>query len=352
MSTKVTIKDIARKAGLSPATVSLVLNDRPSRISEQTKEQIRALAQEMGYHPNYAAVSLKTRRSYTLGLIIPDIRNDYYASYAKGMEDACQKLGYTMILCSTNSNPERERQYIETLSSKNIDGIALVVTPCSGDSSMSTYTSNQDLVFSLKIPMVQMDLTNYRPPANAVICNHETGGYMATRHLLSLGHRKILFISGPAGLEGSESRLEGCKKAFADYSLPWDEAMVYEGDYSYRAGLNAVDTCIIRNFTAVFAFNDLMACGVYNGLNKYNLSVPDDVSVVGYDDHFVSSILSVPLTTVRQPIYEMGKESARILIHASEDPSAEPVVSTFDLQLIVRKSTRMIQPSTPAQNPS
>ena len=212
---------------------------------------------------------------------------------------------------------------------------------------MSTYTSNQDLVFSLKIPMVQMDLTNYRPPANAVICNHETGGYMATRHLLSLGHRKILFISGPAGLEGSESRLEGCKKAFADYSLPWDEAMVYEGDYSYRAGLNAVDTCIIRNFTAVFAFNDLMACGVYNGLNKYNLSVPDDVSVVGYDDHFVSSILSVPLTTVRQPIYEMGKESARILIHASEDPSAEPVVSTFDLQLIVRKSTRMLQP--PAQ---
>lgn len=336
---KITIKDIAQAAGLSPATVSLVLNNRPSRIAPQTKERILTIAREMGYRPNSAAVSLKTNRSYTIGLIIPDIRNDYYATYAKGLEDACQENGWSMVLCSTNFNDERERQYIDTLRTKSIDGISLVTTPPRIPKSNS---DNVELILSMNIPLVQMDLTAYRPPANAVICDHVKGGYMATRHLLSLGHRKIAFITGPSYLEGSNSRLKGCKKAFEDYGLEWKDDMMYVGNYTYESGLDGIDYLSDKDFTAVFAFNDLMACGVYNGLAKYNLSVPDDVSVVGYDDHFVSSILSVPLTTIRQPIYDMGKEAARILIRAAEDESAKPVISHFDLKLVVRKSTRKI----------
>ncbi len=337
---KVTITDIAQAAGLSPATVSLVLNNRPSRISESTKNKIKALAQEMGYRPSFAAVNLRTRRSYTLGLIIPDIRNDYYATYAKGLEDFCQEMNWSMILCTTNQNPLREKQYIEALYAKNIDGIALITTPSSADDSI--YASNRELLLSTKVPVVQTDLTNYEEPINAVVCDHEKGGYIATHHLLSLGHRKIAFITGPSGLEAAQSRLEGCKRAFKNYNLEWDDSLIYEGDYTYESGLDGIDYLCDKEFTAVFALNDLMAYGVYNGLSKYNLSVPEDISVIGYDDHFLSAILTVPLTTVRQPVYEMGKEAARILIHAAEHPDAKPVITTFELKLILRKSTRKI----------
>ncbi len=337
---KVTIKDIAQAAGLSPATVSLVLNNRPSRISESTKNKIKALAKEMGYRPSFAAVNLRTRRSYTIGLVLPDIRNDYYATYAKGLEDYCQKMNWSMILCTTNQNPQREKQYIEALCAKNIDGIALLTTASSADGSV--YVSNRELLFSMNVPIIQADLTSYKEPVNAVICDHEKGGYIATRHLLSLGHRKIVFITGPSCLEGSQSRLKGCKRAFKNYNLEWDDSLVYEGNYTYESGLNGIDYLCDKEFTAVFAFNDLTAYGVYNGLAKYNLSVPEDISVIGYDDHFLSSILTVPLTTIRQPIYEMGKEAARILIHAAEHPDAKPVITNFDLKLILRKSTRKI----------
>ena len=337
---KVTITDIAQAAGLSPATVSLVLNNRPSRISESTKKKIKALAQEMGYRPNFAAVNLRTSRSYTIGLIIPDIRNDHYATYAKGLEDFCQEMNWSMILCTTNQNPLREKQYIEALYAKNIDGIALATTPPYADNSI--YVSNRELLLSMNIPIVQSDLTNYKEPINAVICDHEKGGYIATLHLLSLGHRKIAFITGPSSLEAAQSRLKGCKKAFKSYNLEWDNDLVYEGDYTYESGLNGIDYLCDKKFTAVFALNDSMAYGVYSGLSKYNLSVPEDISVIGYDDHFLSAILTVPLTTIHQPIYEMGKEAARILIHAAEHPDAKPVITTFELKLILRNSTRKI----------
>ena len=336
---KVTIKDIAAAVGVSPATVSLVLNDRPSRISSDTKERIKKTAEELGYAPNSAAVLLKTKRSYTLGLLIPEIRNDYYAKYAKGMEEACQAKGWTTFLCTTNNNPLKERQYIETLYAKNVDGISLVATP---SNQSDLFMKNQELILSYGIPIVQMDMTDYREPGNAVMSDHFKGGYMATKHLISLGHSKIAFITGPSHLEGSVSRIHGCQQALSDAGLTWNPQLVFEGNYSYESGYTAIDNLISQEFTAVFAFNDLMAYGVYNSLEKYNLKIPDDISVVGYDDNFASSIINPPLTTVYQPIYEMGKAAADILIHAAEYPDAKPVVREFDLQLIVRKSTRDI----------
>lgn len=336
---KITIKDIAAAAGVSPSTVSLVLNDRPSRIAEETKERIKKTAKELGYAPNSAAVLLKTNRSYSLGLLIPDIRNDYYAKYAKGMEEACQKKDWTTFLCTTNNNPLKERQYIDTFHAKNVDGLAIVTTP---SNQSELFLGNRDLIISYGIPVVQMDMTGYRKPVNAVMSDHFKGGYMATKHLLSLGHRKIAFITSPKFMEGSVSRIKGCQKALEDAGLSWDSSLTFEGNYTYDAGARAIDNLISQDFTAVFAFNDLMAYGVYNSLEKYNLRIPDDVSVVGYDDNFTSSIINPPLTTVHQPIYEMGKAAAEILIHAAEHPDCEPVVKEFDLQLIVRKSTRDI----------
>ena len=336
---RITIKDIAAATGLSPTTISLVLNERPNRVAESTKELIRRKAAELGYTPNQAAVLLKTSRSYTLGLIVPDIRNDYYASYAQGMEDACQENAWTLILCTTSNNPARERKYIDTLHAKSVDGVALVATPSDSE---NNYAGNTEHLNRLGIPFVQMDLTNYQDPANAVICDHHKGGYMAAKHLLSLGHRNILLVSGPKSLEGSASRLKRCRQAFEDCQITWNEDRVFYGDYTYKSGLLSIDNMIDQQFTAVFAFNDLMAHGVYDGLSKYNLRVPEDVSVVGYDDSQIASVLNPPLTTVRQPIYEMGKAAAEILIAHAKDSSMPPVVKDFDLELVVRGSTRAL----------
>ena len=142
---KITIKDIAAAVGVSPATVSLVLNNRPSRIAEETKERIKKTAEELGYKPNSAAVLLKTQRSYTLGLLIPEICNDYYGKYAKGMEDACQAKGWSTFFCTTNNNPEKERQYIETLHAKNVDGLSIITTP---SNQSGLFSGNRDLILS------------------------------------------------------------------------------------------------------------------------------------------------------------------------------------------------------------
>lgn len=337
---KVTIKDIAAATGLSPATISLVLNNRPNRIAESTKEMIRKKAEEMGYTPNQAAVLLKTSRSHTLGLIVPNIRNDYYATYAQGMEDACQENAWTLILCTTSNNPLREENYIDTLRAKSVDGVAIVATP--SDNS-GTYAGNVERLRRFGVPYVQMDLTDYREPASAVISDHRRGGYMAIRHLTALGHRDILLISGPRNLEGSFSRMEGCRQAFADCGLEWHEERVFYGDYTYLSGQKGVDNLIDQHFTAVFAFNDLMAHGVYDGLAKYNLRVPEDVSVVGYDDSQIAAIMNPPLTTVRQPIYEMGRAAAQILIDRAKDPELPPVIQSFDMELIVRESTAILK---------
>lgn len=337
---KVTIRDIAEAVGLSQTTVSLVLNNRPSRISEETKEKVRQTARSMGYYPNAAAVGLRTNRSHSIGLIVPDIRNDYYANYARGMEDACQKLGWSLILCTTSNNPQQEENYIRTLDSRGIDGISIATTPSPAPDQNK---KNAELILQLGIPLVQMDLTNYQKPANAVISNHFNGGYIATYHLLSLGHRDIIFIAGPAYLEGSHSRILGCQKAFQDFHIEWRDDMVYHGNYSYQAGMDGIDAMISRKFSAVFAFNDMMAYGVYHSLSKYNLKVPDDISVIGYDDNYVSKIVTPPLTTIHQPIYEMGMEASRILIGISEKEIVPPVIHKFDLTLIMRESTRALK---------
>lgn len=336
---KVTIKDIAAATGFSPATISLVLNDRPCRISKETRAKIFQTATELGYHPNAAAVSLKTNRSHTLGLIVPEFRNDFHATYAAAMEEVCKEKGWSMILCSTNFDIKRERSYIENFAMKNIDGICISSTP---DSDIRINHENIQRILSLNIPLVLKDMTFFDPRANVVCADHEKGGYMATSHLLSLGHTSIAFITGPLDWEGAASRLKGCKKAFDDYGLKWDDSMVYTGDYSYKSGINGIDYLCDKRFTAVFAFNDMMALGVYNGLSKYNLSVPEDVSIIGYDDLSFSKIINVPLTTIRQPIEEMGRKAAELLINAAENPDTEPIISKHELNLIVRNSTKQL----------
>ena len=278
---RATIKDIAADTGLSVTTVSLVLNGKAYKIPDDTKKRIMEAAKRLNYRPNQLAVSLVKKRSKTIGLIIPDIGNVFYAHMVKGIEECCRESGRTLILCNTNDRHERDMEYIHLLADQGVDG----------------------------------------------------------SHLAELGHKRIACVTGPARLADSGRRLKGYVRALEEFQIPFDETLIYEGDYTMECGTRAVDALMPHGFTAVFACNDLSAFGVCRQLSKYNLKVPEDVSVVGYDDVLYAEMMAVPLTTVRQPVYEMGVESVKRLISQIKGKKSENKITVFEPKLMIRSST-------------
>lgn len=335
-----TIKDIAAQAGISISAVSTILNNKPSRISEATKEKVMRIATEMNYRPNQAAVSLKNNRSFTLGLIIPDISNGFYANMAKGVEAESRCQGWNVILCNAGDSARRQQEYVEVLASKGVDGI--VMTPVSNASLAETQRASDRLI-ALGIPFVQFDRSALTPMSNATVANHEEGGYMATKHLIDLGHRRIACITGSLYLEGAASRLEGYKRALSEHGIPLDEDIIYQGDYRAESGRKAMEYLEGKDFSAVFSFNDYMAYYVYQYLREHGHRVPEDCSIVGYDDDAFSVIISPPLTTIHQPIYDMGRNAAQIIFAIVDKKQKQPIINEFKLELRVRGSTAPYQ---------
>jgi len=333
---RTTIKDIAAKTNLSVTTVSLVLNDKPSKISEKTRELVIKTALELQYRPNQLAVGLIKKRTKTIGLIVPDIRNSFFSTLAKGIEDECRKNGWTVVLCNTSDKHERDIEYINVLASKSVDGILYCM---SADSSLEKFQKSYELLNKLNIPFIMLDRSFEMPNCITAKLDHITGGYLATKHLLELGHRHIACVTGPNNLDDSNCRLEGYKKALQEADIVYDESIVAEGNYSMESGITAVDNLIGKSFTAIFAFNDMMAYGVYKGLKSHDLSVPADISVMGYDDIFLSEILEVPLTTVHQPVERMGTAATRHLIGIIEGELEDETIATYPPELVIRKST-------------
>ncbi|MEM1486328.1 LacI family DNA-binding transcriptional regulator [Oscillospiraceae bacterium PP1C4] len=337
---RTTIKDVAAKANLSVTTVSLVLNNKPSKISQKTKELVFKTAKELHYRPNQLAVGLIKKRTKTIGLILSDIRNNFFSSLAKGIEDECRRKGWTLILCNTSDNHQRDIEYINVLASKSVDGILYCM---SIDSTLENFQKSYDLLGSLNLPFVMID-RSYPVPNRAIVrLDHIKGGYMATRHLLELGHKRIACITGPNYLEDSRDRLTGYKKAIKEADIAFDESLIFEGGYDINSGTRAVDDLLGKDFSAVFAFNDMMAYGVCMGLRAHGLQVPADISVIGYDDIFLSEILEVPLTTIKQPIGLMGRAATQKLISIIEREPLGEKNTIFEPELIVRKSTAAYQ---------
>ncbi|RRD95874.1 LacI family transcriptional regulator [Clostridiales bacterium COT073_COT-073] len=332
---RTTIKDIANYTGVSVTTISLVLNNKATKISQQTKDMILKAAQELNYRPNQLAIGLVKKRTETIGLILSDVSNVFFANLAKGVEDECRRKGWNVVLCNTNDKHERDLSYIQVLADKGVDGILFCM---SKDSNKKKAMESIQLIGKLKIPFVMIDRFLEEADCCSVIVNHKQGGYEATKHLLAQGHRRIGCVTGPMELEDSKERLKGYKKALEEMNLSYKEDLVYKGDYNRESGFRAVDHLLKQKVTAIFAFNDMTAYGVYNRLKQKGLDVPKDLSLIGYDDIFFSEILDVPLTTVRQPIYDMGKEAVRQLIEGVEAGIDLKKCITFEPKLIVRKS--------------
>ncbi len=332
---RTTIKDIAKKTGLSVTTVSLVLNGKPNKIPQRTRELVLSAARELHYRPNQLAVGLVKRQTRIIGVVVPDITNPFFARLVKAIEDKAAQSGFHIILCNSWHQRERDAENIEMLLDKGVDGILYLFS--SGISEQEVEKTCMT-IRGAGIPVVLIDHPSRFAGASSVSLDNQLGGYIAVRHLLDEGHRQIGFITGPKHSLLSTARLKGAKKALREEELPFHESMCFEGDYQFDSGALAADYFLQKNVTAVFSFNDMMALSFIRRTTEAGRKIPADLSIIGFDDEVFCQYMAIPLTTVRQPVQEMGEAAARAMIELLSRET-ECIQRVFLPNLVVRAST-------------
>jgi len=326
------IQDIAHSMGLSKATVSRALNGKQD-VDSQTRKRVLEVAGRLGYVPSASARALSNGHSNTLGLLVPSLTWPWMLEVIRGVADAIEQSHYSLMLYTTAGGPESARAFIsQAFPASFIDGLALVVPP-----------GMQDYIHDLArqgLPVVVIDDRGDHPEFPAVATTNLDGGLAATRHLISLGRRRIAMINGPVEYGCNRDRLEGYRRALAEAGLAFDRHLVAQGDFSEASGVAAMQSLLQagRTIDAVFVANDQMAFGAMSALRHAGRTVPDNVAVVGFDDLPAAALMQPPLTTVRQPLYEMGRTAAVMLMAAVRGEPVEKLVE-LPTELIVRSST-------------
>lgn len=327
-----TIYDVARLAGVSTATVSRALNGT-APIAPSTRAAIDAAVEQLGYRPNSIARSLVTKSTQTIALLLPDISNPFYAGLVAGIQAYALAHDRTMLLCTTEGDPEREEQYLQLLRDKQVDGAlvdGLVLPP---DRIARFVRDGFPIVCldrdidSTAIPLVQVD--------------NRLGGRLATEHLLALGHTRIAHVTGARTLHISDDRLDGYRDALRDAGIETSPALVEQGTFTEEGGYLAAKALLEREprLTAIFAANDLSAVGVLNALAEARHNVPEDVSVVGFDDLRLAAYTSPPLTTVRQPAEAIAQRATELLIGLTRGEAVRQMHHVLAPTLVERDST-------------
>jgi DNA-binding LacI/PurR family transcriptional regulator len=327
-----TIYDVARLAGVSTATVSRALNGT-GQIAAPTRAAIEAAVEQLGYRPNTIARSLVTKSTQTIALLLPDITNPFYAALVSGIQQYALSHDHTMLLCTTEGDPEREEQYLSLLRAKQVDG-ALVDGLVLPSDRIARFVQDGFPIVCLdrdidssSIPLVQVD--------------NRLGGRLATEHLVRLGHSRIAHVTGVRALHISEDRLSGYREALVAAGIEADPRLVAEGRFTEEGGYEAARALLESrpDLTAVFAANDLSALGVLNAMAEHGRRVPEDVSVVGFDDLRLSAFTSPPLTTVKQPAVEIAQLATEILIGLTKGEEVRQMRHFLEPALVVRDST-------------
>lgn len=334
---RTTLKQVADATNLSITIVSQVLNNKPCRVSQENRKLIVETAERLNYRPNLVAVSLVKGFTDTIGLAISDIRNGFFSSLAKGVEDECQKYNWNVILCNSNDKHSRDMENLKMLADKGVSGIIF------GMASESTTEMVQECIDFMRhehIPYMLVDRYIETKNGGIVCVDHVSGGYQAVSYLLKLGHRRIACVTGPSNLIDSQQRLEGYVRALQEYGIPYNPGLIVEGKYTYESGERAADVLLDRNLNAdaVFSFNDMMAIGAMKRLQERGLRIPEDISVIGYDDIFVDQFLSVPLTTIKQPTEQLGRMAARKIINKEVGFKSKEERIIFEPELVERKT--------------
>ena len=329
----VTMKDIAEMAGVSKATVSMVMNKKDASISENTRKKILRIAKEMSYIPNSIARSLSTKKSGTIGIILPDITNPFFSEMARAIEDEAERLEYNIIICNTDNDKGKEEKYIELLISKLIDGVIFMSGGKSKDS--ITILKNNNVPFVLVDRYIEGYKDDY-----GVFCLNMQGVKDGIKYLYEKGNRKIVFVKGRENLEISKQRVEGYIEAMKEYGI-YDEKYIFEGDFNVEGGIMATNNIInnSNNIDAIFYSNDMMALGGIKILLRNGYKIPGDISVIGFDNIQISEVIEPELTTISQPIYIMGKKACSILIDIINGELPAEKQLYFKTKLIIRGTT-------------
>lgn len=308
----VSIKDIAKVAEVSHSTVSRALRNSPL-ISDETKARIRRIAQEMGYSPSAIARSLVTKRTQTLGLVVTTIADPFVAEVVRGVEERALDEGYSVILCQSQADPEREIAAVEILREKRVDAIIITASRVG-----NLYLP---LLERLAVPIVLINNQQEGRYVYSVGTDNVQGGHLAVRYLLELGHTRIGYITGPEWAAASRQRLRGARQALREQGLDLDPTLIVQGDGRAEGGEEAI-TCLLRHPvppTAVFCYNDMTAIGATRAAQRAGLQIPKDISIIGYDDIALAAYVTPPLTTIRQRKYEMGAQATEIALALLND---------------------------------
>lgn len=321
------IRDVAKHASVSVATVSRVLNDK-GYVSAETRKKVEAAIAELNYRPNEVARSLFKKQSKTIGLILPDIMNPFFPELARAIEDTASKLGYTVILCNSDEDEEKAQRYVDVLLQKYVDGIII-----------SSNTIQEKTIRELTIPVVCID-REISKDIPTIVVDNKNGARMATRFLKEKGRRKIAHIRGPLDIVNANERCEGYRDVVAGEQW-FNESYIVNGNYRMETATEAVLELLRQHpeIDGIFAANDTMAIGAMKAAYQHGLKVPEDVSIIGFDGIALGKASIPELTTIEQPLYELGQKAAKVLIKLIKGQVIEETFYQFDVQLVERDST-------------
>ncbi|HCG8265663.1 TPA: substrate-binding domain-containing protein [Vibrio parahaemolyticus] len=332
-----TMKDIAKLAGVSTSTVSHVIN-KTRFVSEEISERVNNAAKELNYYaPSALARSLKVNRTKTIGMLVTTSTNPFFGEVVKGVERSCYHKGYSLILCNTEGDNERMRQSINTLLQKRVDGLILMCSSLEGER-IDVFERYPD------IPVVVMDWGPMLFTSDKIQDNSFRGGYLAAKYLIDCGHTEIGCITGPLIKHQAQMRYEGYKRAMNEAGLEFNANWIIESDFECEGGYQAFKKMAERGTlpSSIFVSNDMMAMGVINAANELGIKVPDDLSIIGYDDIHIAKFMSPSLTTIHQPKYRLGQAAVETLVRRLDDKSNEAQVVQLEPTLVVRNSVKLL----------
>ena len=312
------IQDVAKHSGVSISTVSRVLNGT-AKVNEEVRQRVEASMRVLNYRPNPAARSLRTNRSRIIGLLISDIQNPFFMRLIQGVEEEALRHEYSLILCNSNENPQREQQYLDVLYSERVAGAIIVPTrERIGEATLNKFRERH-------IPIVAVDRRVKDKDVDAVLVDNVRGAREAIAHLIANGYRRIGAITGPLTVTTGRDRLEGYRQALHEAGIPLDPTIERSGTFDSATGRKLTDELLEVDppLDAIFTGNNLLTLGALDAIHAHNLQVPGDIGLVGYDETFWSSLGSLSLTTVMQPAYELGRAAALRLFQHLQNPGIQ-----------------------------
>ncbi|XAH24725.1 LacI family DNA-binding transcriptional regulator [Xylophilus sp. GW821-FHT01B05] len=331
-----TLKDVAALAGVSFTTVSHVLRGT-RRVNDGTRARVEQAVSELGYLPSAVARSLKTRETHILGVLVPNVTNPFFAELTRGIEDYCRRSAYSVFLCNSDDDPQREASYWQTLMEHRVDGLLVASTGIA---------SSRTLPFQRNVPLVMVDRLVPGLQADVVRIDNQAGARLAVEHLLALGHRNIACLSGPSMVEVNRIRQAGWQEALATAGIVPGQDWLAEGDFGGASGYRAAQTLLAqKRFSAIFACNDMMALGALRAAAELGIAVPQALSIIGFDGIDLGAYTSPPLTTVGHSIRDLGERAAALLIERIATPAMQHREIVLRPHLMLRESTATFQPA-------